>query len=346
MIVLRSLGGVAAVVRHSMHSMRSSSAVASGAGSNGTAVIEPKLRPGSDKKFFKADYTNDSSPKSGDGFEFRHPYPVLQDSRSYEKDFVKDENSDSGEWHAQSTYDNLRTKLELEKVEVQTALEHERQGQKELELTKTREADAEQDSKDAELSVQEAKRRLEQAQAIAKRISGGQGGRSDGGKIGEAVQEVNHEITDVAACERQVAKVQAELERLLKEKKTRENARKEAAGSKAAAEAAYQTAKQAKYEKLDHELIAKAKLQEQEHDQALAEYQGSDAEMEQLEIDIQKAAEQLRQARRSADSSGEMTTTKSGARSAGSALSHMALLLLLLQLLPPDAVTINLGASL
>merc|ERR1740130_429610 len=42
-----------------------------------------------------------------------HPYPTVQDSEDFDKDFVKDENTDNGEYTAQSEYDSLRHKVTL-----------------------------------------------------------------------------------------------------------------------------------------------------------------------------------------------------------------------------------------
>merc|ERR1719458_1841664 len=56
-------------------------------------LISPKLDPESDKVFFG------------------HPYPAVQDTNEFDRDYVKDENNDGGEWKAQMDYDLLRTKL-------------------------------------------------------------------------------------------------------------------------------------------------------------------------------------------------------------------------------------------
>merc|ERR1740133_220314 len=80
-------------------------------------------KPQSDKKFFgppfPADYPEDKRPavdksimdklKSKD-----QPYPALQSKTDYDRDYVKDENSDSGHWKAQFEYDTLRNKMAKE----------------------------------------------------------------------------------------------------------------------------------------------------------------------------------------------------------------------------------------
>merc|ERR1719359_1183911 len=83
--------------------------------SKADAAISPTLEPKSDKKFFGKDYPQDARPKV-DVLHFKHPYPVVQDTDEFDKDFVKDENADNGEWAAQMEYDRLRHKLtELKK---------------------------------------------------------------------------------------------------------------------------------------------------------------------------------------------------------------------------------------
>merc|ERR1719169_365432 len=74
--------------------------------------ISPSLEPRSDKKFFGKDYPADkravADPKY---YVFDHPYPAVQDSGDFDRDYVKDENSDGGKWEAQMDYDTLRSKI-------------------------------------------------------------------------------------------------------------------------------------------------------------------------------------------------------------------------------------------
>merc|ERR1719510_1976058 len=72
--------------------------------------ITPELSPESHEKFFDHDYPDDHGPSVHKDYNFQHPFPVLQDSEDYDKDYVKDENSDGGEWRAQQRYDALRAK--------------------------------------------------------------------------------------------------------------------------------------------------------------------------------------------------------------------------------------------
>jgi len=84
----------------------------------------------SDKKFFgppfPADYPDDKRPAAdknlldkikGPGM----PYPALQSKDDYDRDYVKDENSDKGDWEAQFEYDRLRRKLAQEEADARRA---------------------------------------------------------------------------------------------------------------------------------------------------------------------------------------------------------------------------------
>jgi len=87
------------------------------------ASEDPKLNPPlkdvkSDKKFFgpAGDYADDKRPgvdqKIMDKLKGpEQPYPALQSKGDYDRDYVKDENSDKGAWQAQFEYDALRKKL-------------------------------------------------------------------------------------------------------------------------------------------------------------------------------------------------------------------------------------------
>merc|ERR1719182_1032393 len=95
------------------------------------ARISPSLQPESDKKFFNKDNPVDARPKV-DVLHFKHPYPVVQDNEEFDDDFVKDENTDNGEWKAQTEYDRLRHKLAKLKKEAAEALEKKEEEKKEL----------------------------------------------------------------------------------------------------------------------------------------------------------------------------------------------------------------------
>merc|ERR1719231_2069641 len=85
--------------------------------------IEPDLDPKSDKKFFgppfPADYPSDKRP--GGEPDFNYPFPHVQHAAKYDEDFVKDENTDNGEWKAQNDYDLAKANLARQKAEMEAA---------------------------------------------------------------------------------------------------------------------------------------------------------------------------------------------------------------------------------
>merc|ERR1719272_292065 len=85
--------------------------------------ITPELEPTSDKKFFGNDYPDDVRPPVYKHEHFSHPYPTVQDSDRYDKDYIKDENDDGGYWKVQMEYDNMKGKIAKENAEYRKALE-------------------------------------------------------------------------------------------------------------------------------------------------------------------------------------------------------------------------------
>merc|ERR1719221_1985201 len=73
--------------------------------------VSPELEPKSSHMFFRNDYPHDLRPPVNSDFNFGHPYPLVQDTDQYDKDYIKDENADNGEWQAQMEYDILRNKV-------------------------------------------------------------------------------------------------------------------------------------------------------------------------------------------------------------------------------------------
>jgi len=81
---------------------------------------------------FEKDLKIDDRPQVG-SLHFGHPYPTIQDSEDFDKDFVKDENADNGEYTAQSEYDRLRHKVTLLTQQAKAAGERKNEEKKDLE---------------------------------------------------------------------------------------------------------------------------------------------------------------------------------------------------------------------
>merc|ERR1719461_2309316 len=105
--------------------------------------ISPKLDPVSDKTFFGHDYPNNLAAKGQSKPEFGHPYPAVQDTDKFDKDYVKDENGDDGEWTAQMEYDLLRTKVSKAKDDMEKAEEAKKEVQERLQEARKKQAEAE-----------------------------------------------------------------------------------------------------------------------------------------------------------------------------------------------------------
>merc|ERR1719203_718188 len=132
----------------------------------GTGRIVPALDPKDDGKFFKHDYPYDLKPLMED--RWSHPFPLVQGSKDYDRDYVKDENYDGGQWKLQSEYDTLRGKLatqwEAATRAERTALEKGR----ELETVQSEEKRAEVEAKREAKEAEDCEKELAKARARLK----------------------------------------------------------------------------------------------------------------------------------------------------------------------------------
>jgi len=298
------------------------------------SAISPTLQPTSDKKFFGKDYPWDKRPKV-DVFHFKHPYPVVQDSGDFDKDYVKDENSDNGAWKAQTEYDRLRHKLAKEKHHVAKALEAKEAAEKELQDATRREKDQlekmkkmEEKKKEKEKEEAEAEKKVKKQKQGA--ISGNKGeakekeysraekyvvpeSKSPGGVVAPGVVKAATDDTQKAMdaldeCKKQLAEARAKLEKLLKEL---EDAKKRQEETQAALDAAIERLRVLEGGQAAVDAKAKKELQEYKDAQrALAKQQAVVAKME---ADIKAAAAKVKALRDAEDKSGGVyPTPKSG----------------------------------
>merc|ERR1719160_226874 len=110
--------------------------------------IEPDLDPVSHKKFFDKDYPDDSRPPKF--HKFGHPYPTVQDSDHYDKDYVEDSNDDGGYWTAQMRYDAAKTNLLKQKAQLEEAHKKLLKEDKDVEMAKAAEMAAEKKTEQKE----------------------------------------------------------------------------------------------------------------------------------------------------------------------------------------------------
>merc|ERR1712129_614274 len=137
--------------------------VASHRQGKGSSHIEPKLDPESHKFFFGKDYPDDMDSTGHIKPKFGHPYPAVQDTDAFDKDYVKDENSDAGEWKAQMTYDFLRTKIAKQKNQYKKAKEAEDETHNKLDEARKRQETAAKAAAEAEKKAEDANDRLDKS---------------------------------------------------------------------------------------------------------------------------------------------------------------------------------------
>jgi len=209
--------------------------------------ISPKLEPKSDKKFFDKDYPQDKRPVADKYYVFDHPYPAVQDSGDYDKDFIKDENSDGGKWKAQMQYDTLRSKIREATNKLKKLKEAMEQEYKDWMQSKENAKDAGEASDKAEKVLDSAKTTSNEAAKKVNELEGRSSadGTKVGGTIGDAIKKVQDEMNDLENCKKALAEAKRRLKDLLKEKEEFEKKKKSAkeADAKAAKEATEKAAK-------------------------------------------------------------------------------------------------------
>lgn len=246
------------------------------------ARITPELEPVSDKKFFKSDYPDDR--RAPQFHKFGYPYPTVQDTDEYDKDYVKDENNDNGYWKAQMRYDMLKNKLMKERDDLAKVLAKELKEKKELEKQRAEEAAKEKGAKDAEAA---------EALASDKDKAAGEHLDATMDQVGDQTDEVDKEIDDLEECKRQLAAVRKQLKDLLAEKAAAEKASADAAKNEDDAESAEVSA-----EKNEADLEKSVAQEEAEHEAALIAYKKELEDVKKATADLEKAAEKLRKYRR------------------------------------------------
>lgn len=275
--------------------------------------ISPELRPKADKKFFGRDYPDDLRP--GRIHKFDHPYPTVQDSEDYDKDFVKDENSERGESAAQIDYDILKTKLQKMKYALPPL-------KKKMEDEKKEWLDAVEREKAAEAASNAAEANADDAQSAL-------GDVGDVSGVSGASEKVEDETSDLKKCQEELAKAKAELKKLM-DKISEAEAKADAAA--ADADAAEDESEAA--EKKEAEWEEKLKKEQQDVAKARKAYEKKLDEFKTMEKQLDVAARKLSKIRNKEDCRGgvlhedcRLSTVHSASPFA--AVPSLALLLLL-----------------
>jgi len=281
------------------------------------ARISPDLEPKSDKKFFKKDYPWDKRPVADHHYVFDHPYPQVQDTGDFDRDFVKDENADGGRWKAQMEYDILRGKIR--KAEKGLAQAKAKLDKEEAEWKSAEERYSQTTSAEGEASVARKKAEQEAAEAAARvnKLEGGSAkkGTKVSGAVGDAVQKVNDEMNDLEKCKKELAAAKKRLKELIKEKEDldkQEKVHHEVKKKKAVEERAKKEKevkdKKGQREEAEKEVVKKSsaanswkkKLAEEklEHAEASKTYEQEQADVSRTEAELKVAEKNLRKFRR------------------------------------------------
>jgi len=156
------------------------------ASSKAKARINPPLEDvASDKKFFgppfPADYPDDKRPAVDQKLLSKlkgpdQPYPALQSKDDYDKDFVKDENADKGQWKAQMEYDALRRKLAKENGDANGAADRAGKEGRDVDGAAARAEKARRDAEAAKKALEDANKAADDAERDAANKKNGDGG--------------------------------------------------------------------------------------------------------------------------------------------------------------------------
>lgn len=294
--------------------------------------ISPKLEPSSSRKFFGKDYPYDQRP-AVDVLHFDHPYPVIQDNAEFDRDFVKDENGDNGQFQAQQEYDRLRHKLRKEKIEAAKALQKQREEEQELEHAVNKYED----------EVRENERKLEEAQKRAsndraKKDVPAASQQEDGkatfwswdwwpfslpkwswpestseskasndnkeAELEEATRATEKSMKNLEKCKEELAKTQAELEKVKDDIK-----RAKAKQTEADAAVEHATKQQNEAEVVAGKLKVEYTKEEIEHSAAAADYEKQKAKVDKMKADLERAKNRVKAFRDAEDRGGGVYNT-------------------------------------
>lgn len=186
----------------------------------------------SDKKFFGKDFPWDKRTVADKHYVFDHPYPAVQDTGDFDKDFVKDENADGGKWNAQMEYDILRSKIRQAEKGLTDAKDKLEKEESQYESVKGKYSETNAEAAAAEAARKKAE--LESA-AAEKKVNdlagpGMKHGSKVGGEVGEAIEKVSKEMDDLENCKKELAEAKKRLKELMKEKEGLDKKEKEAEG--------------------------------------------------------------------------------------------------------------------
>lgn len=264
----------------------------------------------SDKKFFGKDYPWDKRPQV-DVLHFKHPYPVVQDSGDFDRDFIKDENSDDGSWAAQTEYDRLRHKLLKEKADVTKAQKAKNRAEKDLRDVIRRKDEAQERARIAaqqkrgqvsggggDMSKEPA-RVMEKIKKVFEAPPKLPGGIASPGEVQVATDDTKRAMDALEECKKQLAEAREELKKLVKELDDAKQKQRETESALSGA-TSHEKDAEAKKETLDQSV----KSNYGAYQKAREEYLIQQALVAKMEQDIKAAAAKVKSFRSAEDANG------------------------------------------
>lgn len=278
------LAGTAAVV-----SARQGAAPATILAHTGTKIVPPLEDVSGDKEFMGKDYPDDLRPgvQHFKRYDWDHPYPIVQEDNLYDKDYVKDENNDSGEWAAQHDYDVIRSKIAKTKARVDDLKRRIDAMGGDIDAIRAEELAAEKAAKNAEGDADAARKNADGANGNAASLESQEDGAAGG---------VKGEMSDLEKCKEELRKVEEELKRLLREKDAKNG------DANVAEKALKEAAMKAELSQMSEaELESKLAEEKAEWKAAQAAYEKELGAIKGTQEALDKAAEKLRKFRENED---------------------------------------------
>eukprot|EP00929_Paragymnodinium_shiwhaense_P052486 TRINITY_DN26296_c0_g1_i1.p1 TRINITY_DN26296_c0_g1~~TRINITY_DN26296_c0_g1_i1.p1 ORF type:complete len:335 (-),score=123.45 TRINITY_DN26296_c0_g1_i1:180-1184(-) len=190
----------------------------------GKIVPELKDYPLSDKAgqdhddFFDKDNPSDDRLGVHKDFPHAYPWPKLQHPVSYDTDYVKDENSDHGEWQVKMDYDVSRNKYRSREIIVENLQKTVDEHTSNLNAAESDESQAASEAAKQQAVATQAQKDAAAAQARLEELAGKVGSEGGSGAIGSAQAAVDDAIKKFEECQKQLEDAKAELKRLIDER--------------------------------------------------------------------------------------------------------------------------------
>eukprot|EP00929_Paragymnodinium_shiwhaense_P065912 TRINITY_DN3301_c0_g1_i1.p1 TRINITY_DN3301_c0_g1~~TRINITY_DN3301_c0_g1_i1.p1 ORF type:complete len:335 (+),score=134.28 TRINITY_DN3301_c0_g1_i1:75-1079(+) len=177
-----------------------------------------------DKHFFGKDYPADDRIGAHKGFPHEYPFPSVQHDQKYDNDYVKDENTDSGEWQAQMDYDVSKSKIRYQESAVEAASKAEQDQLSQLTAARSAEQSAEEAAEQARSMAAQAQKAGASAEERLEQLAGKPGGEGGTGEIGSAQEHVTVELANFENCQKILQAKKANLQKLIAERDAKASA--------------------------------------------------------------------------------------------------------------------------